>query len=86
MPTTFPNYINGEWRAPAATFENRNPANTDEVVGLFAKGTARDVHDAAAAAQAALPSWSAMNGPAAEPFCSKSPTFLKAVSSNSARR
>lgn len=64
MPTTFPNYINGEWRAPAATFENRNPANTDEVVGLFAKGTARDVHDAAAAAQAALPSWSAMNGPA----------------------
>ncbi|MCC6343766.1 MAG: aldehyde dehydrogenase family protein [Bryobacterales bacterium] len=64
MPTTFPNYINGEWRAPAATFENRNPANTDEVVGLFAKGTAGEVHDAAAAAQAALPSWSAMNGPA----------------------
>jgi aldehyde dehydrogenase (NAD+) len=64
MPTTFPNYINGEWRTPAATFENRNPANTDEVVGLFAKGTAQDVHDAAAAAHAALPAWSAMNAPA----------------------
>jgi len=64
MPTTFPNYINGEWRTPAATFENRNPANTDEVVGLFAKGTAQDVHDSAAAAQAALPAWSGMNGPA----------------------
>ncbi|MBL8177116.1 MAG: aldehyde dehydrogenase family protein [Bryobacterales bacterium] len=64
MPNTFPNYINGEWRTPAATFENRNPANTDEVVGLFAKGTPEDIADAAAAANAAYPGWSGINAPA----------------------
>lgn len=63
MPNTYPNYINGEWRTPAATFENRNPANTDEIVGLFAKGTADDIRDAAAAANAAFPAWSGMNAP-----------------------
>ena len=64
MATTFANFINGEWVAGAGTFENRNPANTDELIGLFVKGTARDVEDAAAAAAAALPAWSAMTGPA----------------------
>lgn len=60
---TFPNYINGEW-VNGATFENRNPANTDEVVGLFVKGTAEDMTAAADAAAAAFPGWSAMAGPA----------------------
>src|SRR5437899_4398231 len=61
---TFKNYINGEWAEAGKTFENRNPANTEEVVGLFSKGTAQDVADAAAAAGAALPAWSAMAAPA----------------------
>src|SRR5262249_38079983 len=61
---TFHNYINGEWVGSAKTFENRNPANTDEVVGLFWKGTAQDVADASAAAAAAFPTWSAMPAPA----------------------
>src|ERR1041384_8817143 len=61
---TFGNYINGEWRSGGQTFETRNPANTDEVVGLFVKGSAQDVADAAEAAAAALPAWSATNGPA----------------------
>ncbi len=61
---TFLNYVNGEWTGGSATFENRNPANTDEVVGLFAKGAARDVSDAADAAHAAFPGWASMNGPA----------------------
>jgi alpha-ketoglutaric semialdehyde dehydrogenase len=64
MPNTYPNYINGEWRTPAATFENRNPANTDEVVGLFAKGTVQEVAEAADAAQAALAGWAGMTAPA----------------------
>ena len=51
----FGNYINGEWITNGATFENRNPANTGEVVGTFVKGTAADVDAAAAAALAALP-------------------------------
>jgi aldehyde dehydrogenase (NAD+) len=64
MANTYPNYINGEWRTPLATFENRNPANTDELVGLFAKGTFADMREACEAAQDALASWSAMPAPA----------------------
>ncbi|MBS1859614.1 MAG: aldehyde dehydrogenase family protein [Acidobacteria bacterium] len=58
------NYIDGEWRTAGATFENRNPANTAEVVGNFVRGTAGDVDEAAHAAAAALPAWSGMSGPA----------------------
>src|SRR5689334_19715557 len=64
MTPIFANYINGEWVSRADTFENRNPANTGELVGTFTKGTPRDVEDAAAAAAAALPGWSSMSGPA----------------------
>ncbi|MCU1325456.1 MAG: aldehyde dehydrogenase [Bryobacterales bacterium] len=60
----FANYINGEWTAVNKTFESRNPANTDEVVGLFAKGTAADMQAAASAAQAALAGWAGMPAPA----------------------
>ncbi len=60
----FANYINGEWVATSATFENRNPANTDEVVATMAKGSAADIAAAADAAAAAFPGWSTMSGPA----------------------
>lgn len=59
----FRNYINGEW-VSGDTFENRNPANTDEVVGLFVKGRASDVEAAADAAAAAFPAWSKLSAPA----------------------
>jgi len=57
------NYINGDWTT-GATFENRNPADIDELVGLFVAGTQQDMTGAAAAAHAALPAWSALPGPA----------------------
>src|SRR4051794_30898325 len=60
----FANYINGAWSANGKTFENRNPANTDEVVGLFAKGSAADMNPAVEAAAAAFPAWSSMPAPA----------------------
>jgi aldehyde dehydrogenase (NAD+) len=60
----FGNYINGEWITSGDTFENRNPANTAELVGNFVKGTAADIDAAASAAAAALPAWSATAGPA----------------------
>ena len=63
MSETFRNYINGEW-VDGPTFENRNPANTDEVVGLFVKGSAADMETAVAAAAAAFPAWSNTPGPA----------------------
>ncbi|HYZ84116.1 MAG TPA: aldehyde dehydrogenase family protein [Bryobacteraceae bacterium] len=63
QPQVFANYINGEW-VSGPTFENRNPANTDEIVGLFVKGSAADVCRAAEAADAAFPTWSSMPAPA----------------------
>ena len=61
---TFSNYISGAWMAGPATFENRNPANPDDLVGLFVKGAPGDIDAAAAAAQAALPAWSSTAAPA----------------------
>ncbi|HKW99338.1 MAG TPA: aldehyde dehydrogenase family protein [Bryobacteraceae bacterium] len=61
---TFANYINGEWAESGRTFEDRNPADTSDLVALFAKGTAQDIAKAADAAAAAFPAWAAMNGPA----------------------
>ena len=60
----FANYIAGEWVASAATFENRNPANTADLIGAFAKGSAADIDAAALAASAALPAWATMPAPA----------------------
>ena len=53
------NFINGEWRASASGefFENRNPANVKEVVGLFPRSIAEDVNDAVAAAKSAADLW-----------------------------
>ena len=63
MPEVFSNYVNGEWLKAPALFENRNPADRDEVVGCFARGTGRDIESAAEAASAALPGWAGMSGP-----------------------
>ena len=53
------NYIGGRW-VPAAsgrTFENRNPADKDDLVGVFAESDAKDVDAAVAAAKKAFPGW-----------------------------
>jgi aldehyde dehydrogenase (NAD+) len=73
---TFPNYINGAW-AGGETFENRNPAAIDEIVGLFVKGTPDDVAAAADAAQAALGAWSALPGPARGDFLFRAAGILE---------
>lgn len=62
--TIFANYIDGEWVSSGDTFDNRNPANTDEVVGIFAKARASEVTAAAEAAGRALAEWSNLPAPA----------------------
>ncbi|MGH2562606.1 MAG: aldehyde dehydrogenase family protein [Thermomicrobiales bacterium] len=56
---TYQNYIAGGWRAAASgeTFENRNPADTDDLIGRFAASSAEDVERAVAAAAEAAESW-----------------------------
>ena len=55
----YPMIINGEDRFAEEKFEDRNPTNTDEVLGIFQKGNAADAQDAIAAARAAFPGWKA---------------------------
>src|SRR5512134_2732429 len=64
-PSTFGNYIDGEWTPAASgrTFENRNPADTTELVGRFADSGPEDVDRAVAAAVAAYPGWKALPAP-----------------------
>jgi alpha-ketoglutaric semialdehyde dehydrogenase len=56
---THTNFINGEWVSPKGgkTLENRNPANTDEVIGVFPLSSQEDVDAAVAAAKAAYKTW-----------------------------
>ncbi|CAN5604604.1 aldehyde dehydrogenase family protein [soil metagenome] len=54
------NYIDGEWRDGAATFEVHSPIDRDIVLGTFAQGTPADVDAAVAAARAAQPAWAAI--------------------------
>ncbi|HEY2963982.1 MAG TPA: aldehyde dehydrogenase family protein [Pyrinomonadaceae bacterium] len=58
----FKNYINGEWTDSRSgkTFPNINPANTDEIVGLFQSSNTEDVNDACAAAAAAQTAWAGL--------------------------
>jgi aldehyde dehydrogenase (NAD+) len=57
--TTYYNYIGGEWVASASGewFENRNPADADDVIGRFPASNAEDVERAVAAAKEAATKW-----------------------------
>jgi acyl-CoA reductase-like NAD-dependent aldehyde dehydrogenase len=58
-PKTFKNYINGEWveTRGGKAIENRNPANTNDLVGVFPASTAEDVAAAVDAASGAFEKW-----------------------------
>jgi alpha-ketoglutaric semialdehyde dehydrogenase len=58
-PRVYKNFINGEWKdaSTGEAYENRNPANTDELVGMFASSAQEDVDAAVDAAKAAYDGW-----------------------------
>jgi acyl-CoA reductase-like NAD-dependent aldehyde dehydrogenase len=64
-PKLFKNYINGEWveARSGKAVENRNPANTDELVGMFPASSSEDVEAAIAAAKAAYKKWRLVPAP-----------------------
>ena len=66
----FPNYINGAW-VEGPTFENRNPADTNDIVGLHGKGTPECIDNAAHAAQQAFAGWAGLTAPARGAFLFK---------------
>ena len=62
---TYNNYVDGGWVASASgqTFENRNPANTDDLIGVFQQSSAADVDQAIAAAARAYEQWRLVPAP-----------------------
>ncbi|MBV9434562.1 MAG: aldehyde dehydrogenase family protein [Acidobacteria bacterium] len=56
---TYKNLIGGEWveSGSGQSFENQNPANTKDVVGIFPRSNKDDVNDAVAAAKKAFERW-----------------------------
>src|SRR5437016_6523491 len=61
----FKNFIDGEWveSSTGETFENRNPADTREVVGIFQKSGKDDVDAAVDAAKRAFTKWRLVPAP-----------------------
>src|SRR5436305_2268489 len=59
------NFIDGEWveASTGETFENRNPADTRDLVGIFQKSAKADVDDAVAAAKRAFAKWRLIPAP-----------------------
>jgi alpha-ketoglutaric semialdehyde dehydrogenase len=64
-PKIFKNFINGEWveARGGKVIEDRNPANTEELVGMFPASGPEDVDQAVEAAKAAYKKWRLMPAP-----------------------
>ncbi|HKD13933.1 MAG TPA: aldehyde dehydrogenase family protein [Candidatus Angelobacter sp.] len=62
---TYKNLIGGEWVGSRSgqTFENLNPADTRDVIGVFQRSDQRDVDDAVAAAKQAFERWRLVPAP-----------------------
>jgi alpha-ketoglutaric semialdehyde dehydrogenase len=65
MPDTYKNFIGGEWVGAASgrTFDNVNPADISDVVGVFQQSGTEDARQAIDAARAAQPAWAAIPAP-----------------------
>jgi len=65
MPKVFKNFVNGEWveSRSGKALENRNPANTSELVGMFPLSSEEDTELAIDAAKAASESWRLVPAP-----------------------
>ena len=63
--STFHNFIDGQWRSSVSgdLFENRNPANADDLIGVFQKSTRTDVEEAVDAARLAYERWRLVPAP-----------------------
>src|SRR5258708_36847539 len=64
-PRVYKNFSNGEWvdSRSGTAYENRNPANTDELIGMFVSSTAEDVDLAVDAANLAYKKWRLVPAP-----------------------
>ncbi len=65
MAQAFKNLIGGKWvdAASGQTFEDRNPADRNDVIGTFPRGGAKDVAAAVASAKATFDRWRKVPAP-----------------------
>ena len=65
MTKRYQNFINGKWidARSGNTYENRNPANWEELIGLFPKSGKADVDEAVKAARKAFEHWRLVPAP-----------------------
>ena len=79
MPDLFRNYIGGQWVECKSkkTFPNINPADTDEVVGLFQASAAEDAEEAGDTAAQAQPAWAALPAPRRGEYLFKAAEILE---------
>jgi alpha-ketoglutaric semialdehyde dehydrogenase len=75
----YSNYIDGKWvkSRSGKAFENRNPANTDDMVGTFQDSTADDLNAAVDAAQRAYEKWRLTPAPKRAEFLYQAGNILK---------
>jgi aldehyde dehydrogenase (NAD+) len=64
-PLLYKNFIDGQWveSRSGKTYENRNPANTEELIGTFAASNSEDVDAAGEAAKKAYKTWRLVPAP-----------------------
>ena len=79
MPCQYLNFIDGQWvpGRTQRTFQNINPANTDDVVGEFQASGPDDVASAFAAAGRAQPAWAALPAPRRGEYLFKAADILE---------
>src|SRR4051812_31608554 len=75
----YSNYIDGQWvkSKSGKAFENRNPANQDDLIGLFQDSTEADLNAAVEAAQKAYDSWRLTPAPKRAEFLFRVGDILK---------
>jgi len=87
MADLFKNYIDGNW-LPSATgknFENHNPANRNDLIGLFPASGQADVDNAVGAAKKAFASWRLVPAPKRGEMLSRVGELLKKYKEELAR-
>ncbi|MGD0923133.1 MAG: aldehyde dehydrogenase family protein [Terriglobia bacterium] len=79
MPEVFRNYVGGQWVECKSrkTVPNINPADTNEVVGLFQASAAEDIIEACDTAATAQPAWAALPAPRRGEYLFKAAEILE---------
>ena len=75
----YQNYIDGRWLASSdgKTFEQRNPANLEEVTGYWPKSTREDAKQAIESSHAAFADWAGIGVHKRAEYLSKAVAVMK---------